>query len=213
MAALLGAHWVCFFASAQIGGVALCTLSVSTFPLFTIVIETAQKRRWPSIGSMVAGFTIILAVSLLMRSGPVPLLSAALSVVFGLAAAILFAVFALMSQTHVHSFGTLRLAFYQYGLAALLVSPLLLLSPPFKTSTDWLGIAVLGLVGTALAHQLYLYALARLPAAFCGAIVSLEPIFAIVLAALIFKEEATPVVWLSGAMIILASRVLMRSAA
>lgn len=213
MAALLAAHWVAFFASAQIGGVAICTLSVSTFPLFTVAIEAVQRRRAPDGASLAAAAVIVAAIGLVAHMTPRPAADAALGTAIGLCAALLFAVFALMSQRAVKAIGPFRLAFYQYGLAALFLAPALPFTAPIQGGQAWIAIIVLGIVGTAIAHQLYLFALARLPAAFCGAVVSLEPIFAVLLAAMIFSEPADWTVFVAAALIIGASRVLMRPAA
>lgn len=212
MAALLALHWVAFFASAQIGGVAICTLSVSTFPLFTVAIEAVQRRRAPDGMALAATAVIVVAIGIVAHTAPRDPLATALGTAVGLCAALLFAVFALMSQRAVKAIGPFRLAFYQYGLAVLFLAPALPFTAPIDGTQAWIAIAVLGVIGTAIAHQLYLYALARLPAAFCGAVVSLEPIFAVLLAAAIFSERADWTVFVAAALIIGASRVLMRSA-
>jgi drug/metabolite transporter (DMT)-like permease len=67
---------------------------------------------------------------------------------------------------------------------------------------------VLGVVTTALMHQLYLFALARLSATTCSGFVALEPVYAVVFAALLFGEPVTVWVALSGALIVGASLTL-----
>lgn len=212
MAALLALHWVAFFASAQIGGVAICTLSVSTFPLFTVAIEAVQRRKAPDRAALGATAVIVVAIGLVAHVTPRDPIATALGTAIGLGAALLFAVFALMSQRAVKTIGPFRLAFYQYALAAAFLAPALPFTAAVHGAEAWLAVAGLGVIGTAIAHQLYLYALARLPAAFCGAVVSLEPIFAVLLAAVIFDERADWTVFVAAALIIGASRVLMRPA-
>jgi drug/metabolite transporter (DMT)-like permease len=69
----------------------------------------------------------------------------------------------------------------------------------------------LGVIGTALTHQLYLFALRRLPASVCGGFVTLEPVYAILFAALLFGEQVQPMVLVSAALIIGASLLLLRN--
>lgn len=59
-------------------------------------------------------------------------------------------------------------------------------------------------------HQLYFYALNRLSAATCGGFVALEPVYAILLAALFFGEPVTGWVAVSAALIVGASFALLR---
>ena len=69
--------------------------------------------------------------------------------------------------------------------------------------------AALGVVATALMHQLYFFALKHLPAAVCGGFVALEPVYAILFAALLFSDGIAPVTGLSGTLIVGASILLL----
>jgi drug/metabolite transporter (DMT)-like permease len=61
-------------------------------------------------------------------------------------------------------------------------------------------------VNTAVMLQLYLYALQRISASTCSGFVALEPVYAILLAALIFHEPVT--LWI--VLIVGASLTLLR---
>ena len=93
------------------------------------------------------------------------------------------------------------------------VATFLLFGLPFAAPVPhgiaWVIIAALGIVATALVHQLYFFGLQRLPAAVCGGFVALEPVYAIVFAALLFSEPIGPTVILSGGLIIAASLILL----
>src|SRR5262245_45626264 len=43
--AVLALHWLSFFVSVQIAGVAIATLTFSAFPMFTLVIEALRQRK------------------------------------------------------------------------------------------------------------------------------------------------------------------------
>ncbi len=206
--ALLAAHWAAFFASVQMAGVAVGTLTVSTFPLFIILIEAAMKRRAPTPAEVAAGAAVVAGVALI--AGPIAP-GAALGAAVGLVSAMLFAVFALASQSLVRQAGPVVLSLQQNAAAALVLVPFLPFTPGLQAPQDWLAVAALGVFGTALVHQLYLFALARLPAAVCGAFVTMEPVYAILLAALLFAEPAGPMVFAAAALIVGASLLLLRS--
>jgi drug/metabolite transporter (DMT)-like permease len=209
-ALLLALHWIAFFTAVRVAGVAIGTLTAATFPLFTIVLEAMRGRRRPSAITLGAGATIIVAVALI--SGPdTPGTDAGLGGAgFGLVAALLFAVFALVSQDLAKETKAVILSMYQQGMVALLLLPVLPFVEPLRTAGDWIAIAALGVIGTALTHQLYLFALGRLPASVCGGFVTLEPVYAILFAAALFGDPVRPVALFSAVLIIGASLLLLR---
>ena len=79
------------------------------------------------------------------------------------------------------------------------------------TTTDWVCLMLLGVVTTAFMHQLYLFALKRLSATTCSGFIALEPVYAIVFAAIFLGEPLTLWVVVSAALIIGASIVLLRA--
>ena len=208
---LLAAHWVLFFASVQLGGVAVAAVTVSTFTLFTVLIDALRRRRRPSALELAAALAVVAAVGLIAGPGAGPgAPHPALGVAAGLGAAAVFGLFPLVTQDLGRELSPVVVSFHQNWAVALFVAPALAFTQPLHTPGDWAAIAVLGIVGTALAHQLLLYGLNRMPAAGAGALVSMEPVYAIGFAALIFHEPAGPVVFASAALIVGAALVLMR---
>jgi len=210
-ALLLALHWIAFFTAVRIAGVAIGTLTAATFPLFTIVVEAMRWRRMPSLIQLGAGAAVIVAVALISEPAAAGA-DAGSGAAIGLLAALLFAVFALISQDLAKDINPVTLSMYQQGMVALLLLPALPFAEPLQTAGDWLAIVALGVIGTALTHQLYLFALRSLPASVCGGFVTLEPVYAIVFAQLLFGEAVRPLVLVSAPLIIGASLLLLRVA-
>jgi drug/metabolite transporter (DMT)-like permease len=211
-ALLLALHWIAFFTAVRVAGVAIGTLTAATFPLFTIVVEAVRWRRTPSLIELSAGATIIVAVALISGPGAAGA-DTSFGAAIGLLAALLFAVFALISQDLAKDISAVTLSMYQQGIVALLLLPALPFVEPLRTPGDWLAIVALGVIGTAATHQLYLFALRSLPASVCGGFVTLEPLYAIVFAALLFGEAIRPLVLVSAPLIIGATLLLLRVSA
>ncbi|HWU45036.1 MAG TPA: DMT family transporter [Bdellovibrio sp.] len=207
---LLGTHWLTFFGSVQLAGVAIATLAFATFPLFTVFAESIKLRKLPSILQVVAAVSIVVAVSLLINldaSG-----AQIQGAIAGLVSAATFAVFGIKSKQLTKELTPITVSFMQNLTVAISTSCFLPLSHPLPTSsTDWMCLVLLGVVTTAIMHQLYLFALTKLSATVCSGFIALEPIYAIVLAAIFFKEPITFWVVVSGFLIIGASLVLLRS--
>lgn len=208
-ALLLALHWITFFTAVRVAGVAIGTLTAATFPLFTIIIESVRRRRAPSFIELGSGATIIAAVTLI-SGGRADGAAASLGAAAGLVAAVLFAVFALVSQDLAKGTSAVTLSLYQQGMVGVLLLPVLPFAEPLRTSDAWVAIAALGVIGTALTHQLYLFALRRLPASVCGGFVTLEPVYAILFAALLFGDPIRSAVLVSAGLIVGASLLLLR---
>jgi drug/metabolite transporter (DMT)-like permease len=207
---LLAMHWVSFFLSVQLAGVAVATLTFAAFPMFTILIEAAQGRAWPRPAEAAAGGVIIAAVGLLahMDSAAPGLTAGALA---GLFSAVTFAAFGLVSKHLGARLPNISVSFFQNLIVALVLAPFLPFAAPVPGSgAEWLGLFLLGTVTTALMHQLYFFSLQRLSAGVCSGFIALEPVYAILFAALLFAEPLTPRVALSGLLILGASYLLLR---
>jgi drug/metabolite transporter (DMT)-like permease len=69
--------------------------------------------------------------------------------------------------------------------------------------TNWLWVAVLGVLCTGLAHLLFVSSLRHLPARSAGLVVALEPIYAIAFAWWFFSQEPSLRTLIGAAVIIL----------
>lgn len=208
--AILGIHWVTFFFSVQWAGVAISTLTFATFPMFTLFIENVQARRAPRWEQMLAVIAIVIAVALLVD---VHAEKRALGgTIIGLFSAVMFSLFGAISKPLAHQMPAPAVSLFQNAVIALLFLPASFITPgPSPHGMDWFWLFLLGSVSTGLMHQLYFYALRRLSASTCGGFVALEPVYAILFAAILFNEAISPLIAISGPLIIGASFVLARS--
>ncbi len=206
---LLTAHWLTFFMSVQLAGVAVATLTFATFPLFTVVVEAAQQRRFPTPAEIAVGIVIIVAVALLVQPGGGQ--SNVAGAAAGLASALTYALFWRVSQQLGGAASPVTTSFLQNGVVVLLLIPALFFAEPAPTQmSEWLSLVALGVFNTAVMLLLYLYALQRISASTCSGFVALEPVYAIVFAALLFDEAITPWIVLSIALILAASLTLLK---
>jgi len=206
---IIAVHWVTFFAVVQLGGVAIATLTFATFPLFTLLMEAWRARRRPRLVELVAGATIVLAVSLL--APPASGAATLSAVVLGIGCALAYAAFWHMSSALSARLPAVTICFYQSVIVALLVLPTLpLVSRGPREPLQWLWLVWFGVVNTALVPLIYLYALRRLSPSTCSGFVALEPVYAIAFAAWLFHDSVPAATVLSGLLIVTASYVLLR---
>jgi drug/metabolite transporter (DMT)-like permease len=207
--ALLALHWVLFFSSVQDSGVAVATQTFATFPLIMVFLDSVTRGRMPATVEIGAGAVIVIAAVLLVGRGLPNTPIARQGAFAGLLSAACFAAFSVGSQRLGQSVNSIALSAFQNVAVATFLLFGLPFAAPAPHGADWLIIAVLGIVATALMHQLFFFGLRHLPAAVCGGFVALEPVYAIIFAALLFSEPIGPAVILSGVLIIGASLVLL----
>ncbi|MGE0173998.1 MAG: DMT family transporter [Oligoflexales bacterium] len=209
---VLAVHWLTFFASVQLAGVAIATLTFAAYPLFTVLLETVRIGRKPTIHEVTSGLAIIVAVAMLV--GVDHTQSIFLGAAVGLTSAISFAYFGIAAK-HISTFvAPLTVSLTQNTVVLACLAPVLpFVTPSPHSAFEWLWLALLGIVTTALMHQLYLFALKKLSPTTCSGFIALEPVYAVVFAAIFFDEPISPWVGLSGALIIGASLALLRNEA
>jgi drug/metabolite transporter (DMT)-like permease len=157
----------------------------------------------------VVGIVIVIAVVLLVK--PDGNQGNLLGATVGLTSGLTYALFWRASQTIRGAISRMAISFYQNVVVLALLAPTLLFAVPAPTApVDWVSLMGLGAINTALMLQLYLYALKRISASVCSGFVALEPVYAIVFAALLFHEPITPWIIVSIILIFGASLTLLK---
>jgi drug/metabolite transporter (DMT)-like permease len=205
---ILSLHWLTFFLSVQLSGVAIATLTFAAYPLFTLIIEALKNKKHLNIIELSAGLVIIFAVALLVKIESVSP-DVLIGTVAGITSAVLFALFGIISKNLTHRLPTLMVSFVQNFVVCVVLVPFLFYAKPVPDEpVEWIFLVMLGIVTTALMHQLYFYALKRLSASTCSGFVALEPVYAIFFASLFFAEPLSARVAVSGILILSASFLL-----
>ncbi len=206
---LLTAHWLTFFTSVQLAGVAVATLTFATFPLFTVIVEAAQARRLPRPTEFMVGVVIVVAVALLVEpSGGERNIGGAVA---GLVSALTYALFWRVTLRLGMSVSPAAISFCRNGIVFALLTPTLFFANPMPARpVEWLSLMALGVFNTAIMLRLYLYALKRISANTCSGFVALEPVYAIIFAALLFNEPVTRWIVVSIVLIVGASLTLLK---
>jgi drug/metabolite transporter (DMT)-like permease len=187
--ALVALHWVLFYGCIKYAGVAVAVLCLSTGTFFTALLEPLVFRRAPQLGELVIGLLVTLGVSFLVRVEAGADLQ-------GLAMGLLSSLFAA-------SFGTLngRLArevrgelmtFHELSAAAVVTSLFFLLwpgdfVPPTALTLRDAGLLLTLAVGCTVLPWLWSLTVLRTLSPYSLSLaVSLEPVYAMALAWLLF---------------------------
>ena len=200
--AILALHWVTFFISVKVGGIAIATLGFASFPAFITLIEWGLLREkvtraeWARLWLVSLGLLLITPSFELSNLGTEGLL-------WGLLSGASFGVLAVLNRRYLSEVNAFAVAGLQNAVVFLVMSPWVLGSLGQISLTNWLWVAVLGVLCTGLAHLLFVSSLRHLPARSAGLVVALEPIYAIAFAWWFFSQEPSLRTLAGAAVIIL----------
>jgi drug/metabolite transporter (DMT)-like permease len=186
--ALIGLHWLCFYGAIKVAGIATAVLSLSTATFFTAVCEPIVFRRRVAGSELAIGAVVVAAASLLIQY---ELHATPLGLALGLGSALLAAVFGVLNGKLAHEQPE-RLMFYELTAALVVVSvfvPWQLVVPP-AADVGWL--AILAIACTVVPQIWIIYVLRQLSPFTVSVTVNLEPVYALILAAVIFGETLSP---------------------
>jgi drug/metabolite transporter (DMT)-like permease len=209
--ALLALHWCTFFLSIQISTVALGLLTFSSFPLFVTLLEPLFFKERLRPFDMVIALLVFAGLVLVLPSfdfSQKPVQGA----LWGTFSGFTFALLAIFNKKNLAFDSPMGVAFHQNAFAALSLVPILLVVPPgIPTPKEILLLAGLGTICTALSHTLFISSLKQLRATTVSIITALEPLYGILLAALLLNEMPTIRTLAGGAIILTATTLATRS--
>lgn len=189
---LIALHWVCFYGSIKASNVSIGLVCFASVGLFTAILEpllTYKKFSWAEVGlGMISllGIYLIFHFDARYRTG----------ILIGIASALLAALFSVLNKKKVDIVPPKTLMLYELsgGLLILtLLMPVYLHYFPttyiFPTLSDWGWLLALSWLCTVLAMDLMLQALKKISAFTQNLSLNLEPVYGILLAFILFKEN------------------------
>jgi drug/metabolite transporter (DMT)-like permease len=206
---LLGGHWWAFFVAVKVSGVAVATLGFASFPAFTVLLEGLLFRERVRLGEW--GVVALVSLGLVLVTPHFDLGSdATQGLAWAVFSGLLFAMVSVSNRATTVGVKPAQAALWQ-NLAILLASlPLAWSALPTVRALDWLWIALLGLLCTALAHSLFVASLRVLNARSASVVFALEPVYGILFAWWLFSEQPTLRMLFGGSLILLATLISAR---
>ncbi len=198
---LLAVHWGTFFLSIKVGGVAMATLGFASFPAFITLIERFVLKDNISLTSWI--LVTIVMVGLILVSPELDLRNTNTEgLLWGILSGFCFASLAVVNRTIGQRLHPISIAFWQNLIVAIVTLPFIFFMDMTIHTNDLLWLAILGIICTAFSHYLFVSSVQYISARTTGLIISLEPVYAIVVAWLLFNEEPTLKMIIGGILII-----------
>ncbi|RDK95702.1 DMT family transporter [Enterobacillus tribolii] len=201
--ALLCAHWVTFFIAVKVGGVAVGTLGFACFPAFVALLEGVLFREKLTGAEYL--LIALVSIGLVLVTPDFSFDNRATEgLMWGVLSGLIYALLALANRRAAASINGGQVCWWQNLTVLVLLAPFCLRDVPAVSGIDWLWIACLGLLCTGLAYSLFINSLQVLKARVAAMIIALEPVYAILVAWVLFHETPSLRMVAGGALIIFA---------
>ena len=182
-----------YFCAVSFAGVAITALvAICSSPLFIAVLAAWQLGERLTLRVYFALALGLIGTGLLVANPQALATHRAgflLGVLLALGAGLSYAIGSIVAKAGLSKLEPLQVAALSFTIAAVFLSPALLLTPSIATlAPSFPFLLYLGLVPTGIAYALYMIGLRRTPATIAGIAVLLEPLTATLLGVLVFRE-------------------------
>ncbi len=189
---ILVLHWICFYASIKYANVTIALTCLSTTALLSSILEPLVLRKKFDAFEIVLGLFAVAGIIIIYNTH----IQFSVGIVIGLVSAVLTVLASVLNKKIVDNYQPEQITLYQLtggfiGLTILLpfvyfFSPSTQLAP---TAYDWLWLIILSWVCTIFTFFLYIRSLKKLSAFTLNLTLTLEPVYGIILAFIIYKEN------------------------
>ncbi|MDP4149049.1 MAG: EamA family transporter [Bacteroidota bacterium] len=185
-------HWVAFYGSIKYSNVSVGLICFSAIGFFTALVEPLIFHHRVDWVELLLGLMVIAGIYLIFRVDP----HYKTGILIGLVSSLLGSLFPVLNRRVLRSVPPETVTLYELSGGFLWLSALMPLylhfSPGGRSmpdAKDWLWLLVLSWVCTVLAFSLSMIALRKISAFTVNLSYNLEPVYGIILAFLVFRED------------------------
>jgi len=201
---IVASHWVAFYASIKISNASVAVACLGLGSIFAAIIEPIVMQRSHDRLELLLGLLAVPGVVLIV--GGVPL-EMRLGIAVGVVAALLSAIFTTLNKRFTSKGDPFAITCIEMSAGAVVLGvPATLGGLTMPTKMDAIWLLVLTLACTLLPFVMWIQSLKYVSAFSTLLVLNLEPVYAILLAALLFQEydDLTPLFYGGTAIILLA---------
>lgn len=188
---IIAFHWIFFFKAIKVSNVSVALVTMSTGAFFTSLIEPVFFRRRIKLLEIILGLLVIIGLSIIFNFET----QYQLGIIYALISSFLSATFAVFNGLFVKKYDPAVISLYQLFFGTAFVAFYILFSNGFNsnffdiTIMDWFYLLILSSICTAFAFIASVKVMKYVSPYTVMLTVNLEPIYAIILALLIFGEK------------------------
>ena len=185
-------HWVFFYGSIKYSNITIALTCLSTSALLSSLLEPLVLRKRFDVFEIILGFFAIAGIFVIYNTH----LQFSIGIIIGLISALLTVIVSVLNKKMIDNYESESIAIYQLsggfvGLTLLLPVYYILFpsSAVLPTTTDFIWLIILSWVCTIFTFFLYIRSLKKVSAFTMNLTLTLEPVYGIILAFILFKEN------------------------
>lgn len=188
---IIALHWITFFKAIKVSNVSVALVTMSTGALFASLIEPLFFKRRIRPVEILMGFLVVGGLYIIFSFES----QYTWGIVYALISAFLSALFAVINALFVKKHKADILSFYQLLFGTVFITVFLFAQGSFTAeffilkSTDWIYLLILSSICTAYAFIVSVDVMKYLTPYTVMLTINLEPVYAIILALLVFGEK------------------------
>ena len=189
---LLALHWLCFYGSIKYSNVSIALTCLATSGLFSAILEPAILRQRIKPFELILGLLALIGIGIIYFTN----LHFSVGIYIGLCATVFTVIVSVLNKKIVGNYLPETITLYQLSggfIGLTFIMPLYHYLFPteiiFPVHLDWLWLLFLSWGCTILTFMLYISALKKLSAFTINLTLTLEPVYGILLAFIIFHEN------------------------
>jgi drug/metabolite transporter (DMT)-like permease len=208
---IIALHWIFFFKAIKVSNVSVALVTMSTGAFFTSLVEPIFFKRKIKLVEIILGLLVIIGLYIIFNFET----QYQLGILYALLSSFLASLFSVFNGLFIKKYDAKSISFYQLLFGTLFVTIYLFLTNAFSPSffilpkKDWLYLSILSSICTAYAFIASVKILKYLSPYTVMLTINLEPVYAIILALLIFGDkEKMNLTFYLGAFIVLVVVVI-----
>ena len=191
---IIALHWVCFYQSIKLANISIALVCFSSTSLFSSFLEPLWKHAKFQFSEILIGLLSLLGILLIFHFDT----QFRLGIIVGLCSAFFAAIFSIINKQFTSHIDVQTIQSYEMTGGLLFLLPLVLLlgyNTGFNsiglipTSMDWFWLSILAIACTVWSTHLMLSSLKHISAFTLNVTLNLEPVYGIILAFILFKEQ------------------------
>lgn len=192
--AIIALHWVCFYQSIKLANVSIALVCFSSTSLFGSFLEPLWKHAKIQFQEILIGSLSLLGIFLIFHFDT----QFRMGIIVGLFSALFAAIFSIINKRFTSHIDVQTIQSYEMTGGLLFLLPFVLLlgfntgfNPVglLPTSMDWFWLSILAIACTVWSTHLMLSSLKYISAFTLNVTLNLEPVYGIILAFILFKEQ------------------------
>ena len=192
--AIIALHWVCFYQSIKLANVSIALVCFSSTSLFSSFLEPLWKHAKIQFHEILIGSLSLLGIFLIFHFDT----QFRMGIIVGLFSALFAAIFSIINKKFTNHIDVQTIQSYEMTGGLVFLLPFIIiyafntgfnLVGLLPTSMDWFWLSILAIACTVWATHLMLSSLKHISAFTLNVTLNLEPVYGIILAFILFKEQ------------------------